>query len=86
MALSLAPYFSGVIFPVSIPVRDFLEAAARTIEQRMRFGTAFDRTRFAPAGSIRHLVLGDDLQQSSHELVLLFAAAGLRDGDTELPH
>jgi hypothetical protein len=32
MALNLSPYFSGIIFPIAITVRGFLEEAAGKIE------------------------------------------------------
>ena len=56
------------------------------VEELIGLGSSFDGTRLAPAGTVWHLILGDDFEQASDELLLLFAGAGLRDGATELAH
>ena len=84
MALSLAVYFSGVVFPIAVPMGNFLELITRSIEQREGLRPAFDGAWVASAGTIRHLILGNDFQQLRDELFLLLPGRGLRDSDTEL--
>ena len=86
MALSLAPCFSGVVFPVAIAMSNLLELATRFVEQGIGLGATFDRARLEPTGPIGHLIEGDDFQQVGHELFVLLAGRGLRDRDAELPH
>ena|SRR6266542_267302 len=63
MALSLALCISGVVFPVSIAMSDFLELTARFIEQRIGLGPAFDRAGFPAARPFGNFIQGDDSQQ-----------------------
>ena len=84
MALRLGIEFSGIVFPVAVAMRDFVELVARLIEHEEGFGPAFDGARFAPARAIGDLIAGDGFQQSSQEFLLLFPGTRLGDGDTEL--
>src|SRR5713226_8083986 len=84
MALSLGIGFPGVIFPITIAMRDFLKLLAGLIEPGEGFWTAFDGSRLAAARTVRHLIASDDFQQVGDQLLLLLAGTGLRDSNAEL--
>ena len=62
----------------------FNHQMTRPVEKLVGLGPAFDGAWVASAGTIRHLILGNDFQQLSDELFLLLAGTGLSDSDTEL--
>src|SRR5208283_6052784 len=72
-----ASIITGAAFPVAAAVGDLYEAAARLIEQWVRFGSALDRARFLAVGAIADEVAREVEQQvlpelAAHPLVASF--------------
>ena len=53
-----APKIAGASFPIAAAMRDFHEAPAWLIEQRVGFGPALDGPRLAAVGSVSNQVPG----------------------------
>ena len=54
-----------------VAMRDFLHEKARSIESFVWLWAALDRSGFQTAGSMRHLVASDDLEELGNESLLL---------------
>ena len=59
---------------------DFFEVAAVTVEEGKGFGTAFDRPRFPPAGSIREQIRRHAAKELFEEFLTLPLGTGLEQG------
>ena len=65
-------------------MRNFLEGAARTVEQWERLGAALDGTGFGSSEALRQQIPGDHLEQFLQQLLLSFAGTGLGNGGRKL--
>src|SRR5690348_14107981 len=63
-----------------------LKAISWAIEQWVRFGSTFHRTRFVTAEAFWHRLAGNDLQQFIQESPLFFTGTGLGNCGGELAY
>src|ERR1035441_881737 len=75
-----ASIIAGAAFPVAAAVGDLYEAAARLIEQWVRFRSALDRPRFLAVGAIADEVTREVAQQVLPELAAHPRVASFGDG------